>query len=316
MATNGKDDSGYWSQAGQDELVDSLLQGRRGLFFVESGGYDGEEHSNSLFFEIQRGWRGMIIEPNPHLYEQILQKNRRCMTINSAISPDSNDGVLPFVLAGPLGGLLTSFSPDHIARLESEIANGESWMSGELGSGKTVMVKTFPLHTFLKAGNPTSLVVDYWSLDTEGSEPQILAATSFSEITVGVLSVEHNNDIVKQMGIREALKSSGLVLFREAEFEYIYVNPAYFRDRGLKIPEQTKSSSRSKVEAKQVMGKKQADEIKRPVIPDDLEKKGMVIHHNVLFAVAAVAVASSCFVAASFLSYSDIHTRIYRGYSY
>ncbi len=47
-------DSGYWSQVGQDEIVDTLLRGRNGLFFVESGGYDGETDSNSLFFEIKR----------------------------------------------------------------------------------------------------------------------------------------------------------------------------------------------------------------------------------------------------------------------
>jgi hypothetical protein len=52
---NGKDNSGYWSQCGQDAVIDSLFQGRRGLFFIESGGFDGEAMSNSLFFEIHRG---------------------------------------------------------------------------------------------------------------------------------------------------------------------------------------------------------------------------------------------------------------------
>jgi hypothetical protein len=179
----------------------------------------------------------MVVEPNPHLYEQIKKKNRRCMTINAALSPDSKDGVLPFVLAGPLGGLLTTLSEKHKQRLESEITRQESWMSGEDGSGKTVLVKTFPLHKFLKAANQTRGVVDYWSLDTEGSEPQILAATNFSEITVGALSVEHNGEIEQQTGIREAMRSSGLILFRELDFDYVYVNPTYFRDRGLKIPE-------------------------------------------------------------------------------
>jgi hypothetical protein len=231
-AANGKANSGFWSQAGQDKIVDELLQGATGLFFVESGGYDGEEHSNSLFFEHDRGWRGMVIEPNPHLYAQILGKHRHCMTVNAAISPHDHHEQLPFVLAGPLGGLASMLSEKHQKRLEGEIAAKKSWMDGDLGSGKTIMVPSFPLEWLLKAGKQKSLVVDYWSLDTEGSEPQILSATNFSRIQVGVMSIEHNGEEDKQRGIRNAMVSTGLVLYRDIGFDYIYVNPTYFRERG------------------------------------------------------------------------------------
>jgi len=231
----GKKD-GYWSQAGQDKIVDKLLQGRRGLFFIESGGYDGEEHSNSLFLEMKRGWRGMVIEPNPHLYSQIRMKGRQCMTVNGAISPNGQPDTLPFVLAGPLGGFTASFSEQHRKRLRQEISQKKGWMHGKLGSGDTVMVPAYPLEFFLKSGNQTSLVVDYWSLDTEGSEASILSATNFSHLTVGIMSIEHNAEHSKQRGIQEALRFSGLVLYRNIAFDYIYVNPVYFRDRGIKMP--------------------------------------------------------------------------------
>jgi hypothetical protein len=231
-AANGKANSGFWSQAGQDKIVDELLQGATGLFFVESGGYDGEEHSNSLFFEHKRGWRGMVIEPNPHLYAQILGKHRHCMTVNAAISPHDHFAQLPFVLAGPLGGLASTLSEKHQQRLRSEISAKKSWMDGDLGSGKTIMVPSYPLEWLLEAANQKSFVVDYWSLDTEGSEPQILRATNFSRIRVGVMSIEHNGEEDKQRGIRDAMVSTGLVLYRDIGFDYIYVNPTYFRERG------------------------------------------------------------------------------------
>ena len=235
-APNGVANSGYWSQSGQDKIVDQLLEGRKGLFFIESGGYDGELHSNSLFFEHRRGWQGMVIEPNPHLYKQILNKNRRCMTVNAAISPNNREGQLPFVLAGPLGGFVSTLSDKHSNRLRGEIAAKKKWMAGELGSGGTIMVPSYPPKWFLVAGNQPTLVVDYWSLDTEGSEPQILMSTNFTQIQIGVMSIEHNTEPDKQKGIREAMMATGLVLYRNIGFDYIYVNPAYFRERGLKPP--------------------------------------------------------------------------------
>jgi hypothetical protein len=32
---------------------------------VEAGAYDGEVFSNSLFFELKLGWKGLLVEPNP-----------------------------------------------------------------------------------------------------------------------------------------------------------------------------------------------------------------------------------------------------------
>jgi hypothetical protein len=235
-AANGKANSGFWSQAGHDKIVDELLQGATGLFFVEAGGYDGETHSNSLFFEHSRAWQGMVIEPNPHLYTQILGKHRHCMTVNAAISPQDHQDQLPFVLAGPLGGFASTLSEGHQKRIEDEIAAKKSWMNGELGSGKTIMVESYPLEWLLEAGNQTKLVVDYWSLDTEGSEPHILRATNFSRIQVGVMSIEHNGEEDKQRGIRDAMVSTGLVLYRDLGGDYIYVNPTYLSERGWNSP--------------------------------------------------------------------------------
>jgi len=50
---------------GQSAFVDKLLSGRRDGFFVECGAADGESFSNSLFFELERNWTGLLIEANP-----------------------------------------------------------------------------------------------------------------------------------------------------------------------------------------------------------------------------------------------------------
>lgn len=54
----GTPNSTDFSQFGQSIYMDSLLGGMRNGYFVESGGLDGELYSNSLFFELARGWTG------------------------------------------------------------------------------------------------------------------------------------------------------------------------------------------------------------------------------------------------------------------
>ena len=43
-------------------------------FFIEAGAYDGEEISNTLFFELKHGWTGLLIEPNPDAFALLNKK--------------------------------------------------------------------------------------------------------------------------------------------------------------------------------------------------------------------------------------------------
>lgn len=61
--------------------VDQLLNGMSGGFFVESGAYNGVDLSNSLYFEATKGWQGLLIEANPHLYQQIVEKSGRSASV-------------------------------------------------------------------------------------------------------------------------------------------------------------------------------------------------------------------------------------------
>eukprot|EP00966_Prymnesium_polylepis_P335260 7390625-Prymnesium_polylepis.1 len=70
--------SNSWAQYGQDLKLDVLLNHARDGTFVEIGGYDGETFSNTLFFERHRGWRGLLVEPNPFTFRQLLSRSRNC----------------------------------------------------------------------------------------------------------------------------------------------------------------------------------------------------------------------------------------------
>ena len=48
-------------------------------FFIEAGAYDGYTLSNSLYFEIYRGWKGLLVEAHPDNYEMLMTTNRKGM---------------------------------------------------------------------------------------------------------------------------------------------------------------------------------------------------------------------------------------------
>ena len=44
-------------------------------FFIEAGAWDGENLSNSLLFELHRGWTGLLVEPDRAGYKSLIGKN-------------------------------------------------------------------------------------------------------------------------------------------------------------------------------------------------------------------------------------------------
>lgn len=70
------------------------------------------------------------------------------------------------------------------------------------------------------AGAPRT--IDYWSLDTEGSELALLKSFPFDEYRVRVLTVEHNNGPIRAP-IRGFLEARGYVRARDLGIDDGYV---------------------------------------------------------------------------------------------
>ncbi len=64
----------YYSQHGEDVVLDCLFEGQRTGFFVEVGCIDGIRFSNTLTFE-ERGWNGLCVEAHAG-YIDALRRNR------------------------------------------------------------------------------------------------------------------------------------------------------------------------------------------------------------------------------------------------
>ena len=203
------------SQLGQDIWVLEKTGFKRNGFFVEFGATDGVLLSNSFLLEKEFGWQGICAEPNPKFFEQ-LKQNRSCIVSNACISGKTGEKV-KFVFAQEYGGMQKHMADDmHKDKRQAY-----------LDQGSEMVLETISLHDFLIANNAPRKI-DYLSIDTEGSEFEILENFPFGNWEVGLLSVEHNFADIRER-IFMLLTDAGYLRI-ELKWDDLYYLPSVLRD--------------------------------------------------------------------------------------
>lgn len=151
----------------------------KGGFYVEAGASDGEIISNSLYFEIKYKWSGLLIEPNPDFHDALVSKQRDAWILPHCLSTNSTPIIVDFLAATMLSGIIDK---DVDSNEKSTIP------SSNVQTGRTIRVQCFPIYSVLKAiGNPK---VDYFSLDIEGAELQVLQTIPWNLVDINLFGIE------------------------------------------------------------------------------------------------------------------------------
>jgi hypothetical protein len=211
------------SQFGQDLFVLEQLGGQMGGFFLDSGAADGVMGSNTLLLESAYGWTGVCVEPNTQFFAR-LRKSRRCICVNCCLY--DREDVVEFVeSARTLGGIFEAYDP----RVLESTKRRCSLPADAAGKPETVEK---PARTVLSVLDACAAppVIDYWSLDTEGSELAILRSFPFDRYAFRVLTVEHNRSAARG-AIRGLLESRGYVHAAALGVDDCYVNPELVQRR-------------------------------------------------------------------------------------
>jgi FkbM family methyltransferase len=167
------------AQLGQDLWVLERTNYKRNGFFVEFGATDGVLLSNTWLLEKEFGWQGLCAEPNPKFFSQ-LQRNRVCKLSSQCIGGITGKQV-EFIFADAYGGSQEYAEDDqHKDKREAYRA-----------AGHTAQLNTISLHDFL-IEHKAPKDIDYLSIDTEGSEYEILENFPFDLWNIRLLTVEHN----------------------------------------------------------------------------------------------------------------------------
>lgn len=150
---------------------------KRNGFFVEFGATDGIELSNTYLLEQEFGWTGILAEPGRSWHADLTSNRASAISFDCVWSRTGE--TLEFNLLEEAAlSTLTEFNTADGRRRDRK-------------KGETYPVKTISLVDLL-AQHDAPQTIDYLSIDTEGSELDILSAFDFSKYQFNVITCEHN----------------------------------------------------------------------------------------------------------------------------
>lgn len=172
----------YASQAGQDLVVDRIMNQKQGGTFVDVGAYDGVTGSNSMFFERWRNWTGVMVEPVAAQRAKA-EKMRSSPCMEYAVSDKKGTADFITVTEGftQMSGLSKTYDDQLLKRIRSDPRHVENVVKVRTRSLSAILVEADIL-------NP-----DFVSLDIEGGELAALQNFPFEKHDVTVWSIENNN---------------------------------------------------------------------------------------------------------------------------
>jgi FkbM family methyltransferase len=171
-----------FSENFQDMFVLSQTFYKENGYFVDIGASDGITGSNTFLLEKFYKWRGICVDPNP-VFLQSLHNCRNSHVSNLCVYNESGK-IIPFKFYnndfGFFGWNFRSGIEKHLLPVAEE----------QQTYFENINVFTITLEKLLKLYNAPQ-VIDYLSLDTEGSEYEILKGFNFNLYKIKCITVEH-----------------------------------------------------------------------------------------------------------------------------
>lgn len=198
------------AQLHQDFFVLWALSNLQNGYYVEFGATNGVSLSNTWLLENKYGWKGILAEPAKCWHNDLLANRGNANNhIETACVWKTSGDIFSFNQVGALS-TIDAFSD-------------KDFHSGLRKNKNLYDVKTISLIDMLdKYAAPKQ--IDYLSIDTEGSEFEILNAFDWNKYKIKVITCEHNFTPMRQK-IYDLLVSKGYerVLSDMSQFDDWYI---------------------------------------------------------------------------------------------
>jgi len=166
------------SQLKQDLFVLWETNFKKEGYFVEFGATNGIDLSNTYLLETEFSWKGILAEP-AIVWRESLYENRPNAAIETlCVWKDSTS-------------TLTFNETDDPKLSTVDIFSDKDAHRDTRQDGKKYEVQTISLNDLLKK-HKSPRYIDYLSIDTEGSEFEILKEFDFNYYNIQIITVEHN----------------------------------------------------------------------------------------------------------------------------
>jgi len=168
-----------YSQMNQDIWVLKATNFKRNGYFIDFGAGDGVELSNTYKLEKDYNWTGIICEPNKKFQENIA-KTRSCFVDHRCVYSETGK---------QLKFLAVTNNPE-LSSVEEYAFLGDEFAEARK-QNESYIVPSVSLNDLLEEYDAPKNI-DYISVDTEGSEFDILQSFDFSKYNVKLFTIEHN----------------------------------------------------------------------------------------------------------------------------
>ncbi|XP_021959836.1 uncharacterized protein LOC110855736 [Folsomia candida] len=206
-------------QSPQGLPIAEVTNFKKNGFFIECGANDGEFFANTLGLEIGSSWTGLLIEASPNLFQKMKRKHRKAWLSDVCLSGEIEriEFLKSTLNDNPWRVGQGKINPGRKYKLPAYLGEPIDLNRHEVEG----VVECFPLQSILWAMNLKT--VDFFSLDVEGHEYQILKDFPFQSFDIKVLAVEHWVAVEGKEAIRSLLLSNGYHLQFESESDFIFV---------------------------------------------------------------------------------------------
>jgi len=200
-----------FSQAGEDIIAAAELSKKRG-FYVDIGAYHPKQFSNTYFF-YKKGWRGLVIEPNPDLVR--LYKDIRSRDTALGIGVGGGDGAADYFM----------FDDPATNTFDERTAEKNIQVGRKMVGKKPVAILRLSriLHEYL----PDAQKIDLLSMDTEGMDEEILSSNDWKKYRPTIVICEDLD-----FSWEKPMKSNVAEMMKNLGYELVGLTPysLVFRD--------------------------------------------------------------------------------------
>lgn len=197
-------DKKSYSQIKQDLKVLSFYNNKKNGYFVEIGANDGINLSNTYLLESDYNWKGICVEALPDKFNELV-KNRKSININKAVY-DTTGEILQFSSDNLYSGITDKIDKHMYSKTKQQIS-----------------VETMTLNDILDKNN-APIFIDYISIDTEGSEFEIIKSVDLNKYKFGLMHIEHNYVEPRRTEIKTYLLNNGYLYKGANDFDDEYIH--------------------------------------------------------------------------------------------
>jgi len=187
----------YFSVHGFDRLLEPFIKPKNG-FYVELGADNGIYESTSRYFEVFRGYTGILIEPHPENFSLLKKvRSKKNHFVNAACVnfgfPSPNTKLL---LAGAMSVVfdLESDLPDklmhiskgakHLAKMQHSAVSKVMWHEVPARTLNSILEEALAPH-----------VINFLSLDVEGAESAVIKGIDHQKYRFKLIIIESRNHL-------------------------------------------------------------------------------------------------------------------------